>query len=193
MKWNCDAVDEATNNRTQSTVFFCSVKDNSAAAHSQCLVLLSVFVMFWLLTFCHYKYRQSLLFKHFKVSSNLTAIQWPYLVGVAGNICFGPTNNASVWFRLWIAERNAWSIKKHFHYQLHSLHILCTHLKSLIIFYACFVFYVFSVSLQLIQHSLNSFGKWYGSKNDSKKNKKVILISLFHMVFFIHHIVKLTV
>ena len=28
MKWNCDAVDEATNETTKSSVFFCSVKDN---------------------------------------------------------------------------------------------------------------------------------------------------------------------
>ena len=37
---NCDTVDEATNNTTELPVFFCSVNDNSAAAHSHSLVLL---------------------------------------------------------------------------------------------------------------------------------------------------------
>jgi len=41
---NCGAVDEATNNTTESPVFFCSV-DTSAAAHSQSLVFLSVFLI----------------------------------------------------------------------------------------------------------------------------------------------------
>ena len=148
VKWNCDAVDEATNNSTQSTVFFCSVNGTSAAAHSQSLILLMLlFKILRQLTYCHYKHRRSVLFKYFKISSNRTATQWLYLVGVAGNICFGPTSNASVWHRLCIAERNAWSINIHFHYKLHSLHVVCKHTKSLIIVYACFAFYVFSVSL----------------------------------------------
>jgi hypothetical protein len=35
VKRNCDAADEATNNTTESPVFFCSVNGTSAAAHSQ--------------------------------------------------------------------------------------------------------------------------------------------------------------
>jgi hypothetical protein len=36
---NSDAVDEATNNSTESPVFFRSVNDTSAAAHSHSIVL----------------------------------------------------------------------------------------------------------------------------------------------------------
>jgi len=41
VNWNCDAVDEATNNTTESPDLFCSVNDTSAAAHSHSLVLVS--------------------------------------------------------------------------------------------------------------------------------------------------------
>ena len=131
MKWNCDSVDETTNNTTESPVFFCSVNDTSAAIHS--IVFLSFLNMFWRLWFYHYKHRRSLLFKYFKVSSNWTAIQWPYLVGVILNICIGPTNNASISHRLRRVERNTWNVNKRFHYVLHSLRFVYKLIKSLII------------------------------------------------------------
>jgi hypothetical protein len=47
VKRNCDAVDEATNNTRESPVYFCSVNDTSAAAHSQSLVFIKpLFNMF---------------------------------------------------------------------------------------------------------------------------------------------------
>jgi hypothetical protein len=91
--------------------------------HTARTLLSNFYYIIWQQRFSHYKYRRSVLLKHFKVSSNWTATQWPYLVGVTGNICVGPTNNASIWPRLGFVERNAWSINKHFHHQLHTLHI----------------------------------------------------------------------
>ena len=41
VNWNCDAVDEATNNTAESPDLFCSANDTSAAAHNQSLVLVS--------------------------------------------------------------------------------------------------------------------------------------------------------
>jgi len=93
------------------------------------------FNVVWRLRFCHNKHRRSLLFKYFKVSSNSTPTQWPYLVGVTGNIYFGLTNNASIWHRVCRVARNVWSINKHFHYEPYRLQV-----KSAIIVYTCFLF-----------------------------------------------------
>ena len=95
--------------------------------------------VFWRKRFCHYKRRRSVLFKYFKGSSDWRATQWPYLVGVTGDICYGSTKNASIWPLPCCVEGKAWSIHKHLHYQLHSLHFVCRHIKSLIIIYDCFV------------------------------------------------------
>ena len=173
MKWNCDAVDEATNNSTESPVFLCSANDTSAAAHSHSLVLLIfLFNMFWLLTYCHYKHRRSVLFKHFKVSSNWTATQWPYLVGVAGNICFGTTKNASIWHRLFRVERNAWSFKKHFHYKLHSLLFVYKHTRNLIAVLFVLYFTYFQIPFSV-------FNTYISSEKCCKKNENIMIISVF--------------
>ena len=130
MKLNCDAVDEATNNTTESPAFLWSVSNTSAAANSDNFVLLSFCNVFWRITFSHYKHKRS-LFKYFKVSSNWTATSWAYLVRVTGNICYGPTNIASIWHRLCRVARNAWSIYRPFHHEFHYNHI-----KNLIIVFA---------------------------------------------------------
>ena len=128
-----------------------------------------LFSMLRRLRFCHYKHRRSLLFKYFKISSNWTATKWPYLVGVTGNICFGPTNNASVWHRLGVAERNAWSINKYYHYKLHNLDYIQKHIKRLIIFYVLtYVYFQFSCTV-FSTH-------WI--KNYHKKNENILLISV---------------
>jgi hypothetical protein len=119
------------------------------------LLFYRFFNMVWQFNFSHYKHRLFPLFKYFNVSSDWTATQWPYLVGVTGNICFGATNNASIWPRLCCVGRNTWNINKHIHYKLHSLHIVYKHMQNLIFLYVCFVFNVFSVFLHRFQHTLN--------------------------------------
>jgi hypothetical protein len=100
------------------------------------------------------------LFKYFNVSSDWTATQWPYLVGVTGNIRYGPTNNTSIWPPFCFVEWNTWSINKLFHHKLHCLHVVYRDIKSLTIIYACFFFFkVVFVSLLRFQTSRNFFGK----------------------------------
>jgi len=134
---------------------FCSVQSTIPPLLYTALFFYLFFNMFWRLRFCHYQHGRSILFKYFKVSSHWTTIQWPYMVWVTGDICFGTTKNASIKRRLCRVEGNAWNINRHFHYESHNLHIVYKHMKNLIIIYVCFVFYVFSVPLQFFHHSLN--------------------------------------
>jgi len=125
VKWNCDVIDVATNNTTESPVFFCSVNNTSAAAHKQSLVLLSFFSKYVLTNKILSLPTQAVTFVEIlQISSNWTATQLAYLIGVTGNICFVPTHNATILPRLCVVERNAWSINKHFRYELHNLHIV---------------------------------------------------------------------
>ena len=97
MKWNYDAVDEATNNTTESPVFFCSVNDTSAAAQSQKIDLVFFFFLMCLRNkiVCHYQHRRPLLFKYYKINATFNSIAMAIPGRVTGNICFGPTKMLS--------------------------------------------------------------------------------------------------
>jgi hypothetical protein len=112
--------------------------------------------------------------------------------GVILNCWCGPTNNVSLYHRLCSVERNAWSINNHLNYQIHSLHIGCTHIKSLIILYAFFVFYVFSVSLQRLKPHKFLRKIAYKLERTKKKRTKILYRYHFFCGLLIHNLFKLT-